>query len=71
MTFEDIISFIFPSGPPEGKQFIIKSSLENNSKQYLPNQVLQDVFLENHANTIRPHRGFISIVFNLSPFLLM
>jgi len=50
MTFKDIISFIFPSGPPEGKQFIIKSSLENNSKQYLPNQVLQDVFLENHAN---------------------
>ena len=49
MTFKDLIIFIFPSGPPEGKRFIAKSSLDLNGKVYLPEQVLEDVFSESRA----------------------
>jgi hypothetical protein len=50
MTFRNLITFLFPNGPPDNKQFIIKSSFGIDYKQYLPDQVLQDVFLEEHAN---------------------
>lgn len=49
MTFKDLIMFIFPSGPPEGKRFMAKSSLDLDGKVYLPEQILEDVFLEPHA----------------------
>lgn len=48
-TFKNLISFIFPSGPPEGKRFTVKSSLDPDGKQYLPEQLLEEVFFESHA----------------------
>ena len=50
MTFEELITFAFPSGPPNNKRFIIKSSNDSCAIQYLPNQVLDTVFREQHAN---------------------
>ncbi|CAG8743486.1 44991_t:CDS:2 [Gigaspora margarita] len=40
MTFQGLLTFIFPNGPPSGKQFIIKSSLELNRKSFLSNQII-------------------------------
>ena len=34
MTFQDLINFVFPMGPPEGKRFITKSSLDTNGKVF-------------------------------------
>uniref|UniRef100_U9TMV6 Uncharacterized protein n=1 Tax=Rhizophagus irregularis (strain DAOM 181602 / DAOM 197198 / MUCL 43194) TaxID=747089 RepID=U9TMV6_RHIID len=34
------------SSPPSGKWFITKSSFDSNGKQYLPEQILDDIFLE-------------------------
>ena len=30
MTFQDLTRFVFPMGPPEGKRFITKSSLNTD-----------------------------------------
>ena len=50
MTFQDLLTFIFPNGPPNGKRFIIKSSLELDGKNILPNQIISQVFVEQHTN---------------------
>lgn len=47
MTFKNLISFIFPSGPPEGKRFTVKSSLDPDGKQYLPEQLLEGISCSN------------------------
>lgn len=50
MTF-DLIDFIFPADPSKDKQFnIFKSSLETGGKQFLPEQIIHDIFYEEHAN---------------------
>ena len=49
MIFKDLIIFIFLSNPSEEKRFIAKSSFNLNRKVYLPEQVLEDVFLKSHA----------------------
>jgi hypothetical protein len=49
MTFNDLIKFVFPFSPPSGKWFITKSSLDSNGKQYLPKQILDDIFLESYV----------------------
>jgi hypothetical protein len=50
MTFKELIAFIFPSGPANNKRFIIKSSLNDNAKEYLPEQIMDTVFFEEHVN---------------------
>jgi hypothetical protein len=50
MTFEDLITFAFPSGPPEHKRFIVKSGVDTCAIQFLPNQVVDTVFHEQHAD---------------------
>ena len=50
MTFEDLIKFVFPMGPPEGKRFVIKSSLDVNGKVFLLEQMIEEVFFDLHIN---------------------
>ena len=50
MTFADLISFIFSADPSVEKQFIFKSSFETGGKQFLPEQMLHDIFHEEHAD---------------------
>jgi len=50
MTFSDLINFVFPAGPPEDKRFIFKSSFEAGGKQFLPKQIMHDIFYEECAN---------------------
>ncbi|CAG8534624.1 6440_t:CDS:2, partial [Dentiscutata heterogama] len=50
MTFQDLLTFIFPSGPPNGKRFVIKSSLELDGKSFLPDQIMSQIFVEEHAH---------------------
>lgn len=50
MTFQDLIKFVFPMGPPEGKRFITKSSLDENGKVFLSEQIIEDVFYESHVH---------------------
>jgi len=50
MTFKELLAFVFPSGPAINKRFIVKSSLNNDAKEYLPNQILDTIFFEEHAN---------------------
>lgn len=50
MSFADLISFIFPAGPPKDKRFIFKSSFEIGGKQFLPEQIIYDVFHDEHAD---------------------
>jgi len=50
MTFTDLISFVFPAGPPNDKQFILKSSFETGGKQFLPEQMIHDIFRDEHAD---------------------
>ena len=50
MTFKDLISFAFPSGPPQSRRFIAKSSLDLNATEFMPNQVIDTIFHNQHAN---------------------
>jgi hypothetical protein len=50
MTFANLINFVFPAGPSKDKQFIFKSSLETGGKQFLPEQIIHDIFYEEHAD---------------------
>lgn len=50
MTFQEILEFVFPSGPPENKRFIAKSSAEPDATEFLPSQVMNTVFSEKHAD---------------------
>lgn len=50
MSFADLVSFIFPKGPPMDKRFIFKSSFETGGRQFLPEQIMYDIFHEEHAN---------------------
>ncbi len=49
MTFKDLISFAFPIAPSPNKRFIIKSSPDSNSTEYLPNQIIDMIFHDQHA----------------------
>ncbi|CAB4407410.1 unnamed protein product [Rhizophagus irregularis] len=44
MTFQDLIKYIFPMGPPEGKRFVIKSSFNIDEKAFLSKQMIEEVF---------------------------
>jgi hypothetical protein len=50
MTFQEIVEFVFPSGPPENKRFIAKSSVEPDAIEFLPSQVMNTVLFDEHAN---------------------
>ncbi|CAG8487879.1 3062_t:CDS:1, partial [Cetraspora pellucida] len=50
MTFQDLLTFIFPNGSPNGKRFIIKSLLELDGKSFLPDQIISQVFAEEHVH---------------------
>lgn len=50
MTFQDLTRFVFPMGPPEGKRFITKSSLEIDGKVFLSEQLIEEVFCETHIH---------------------
>jgi len=50
MTFQDLIKFVFPMGPPEGKRFVIKSSLDVDGKVFLSEQMIEEVFFDLHIN---------------------
>jgi hypothetical protein len=50
MTFQDLIKFVFPTNPPEGKRFVIKSSLDTNGKVFLSEQIIEEVFSESHIH---------------------
>jgi hypothetical protein len=50
MTFQDIIKFVFPIGPPEGKRFVTKSSLNMDGKVFLAEQIIEEVFSESHVH---------------------
>ena len=45
MTFHDLITFVFPMGPPEGKRFVIKSSLDIDGRVFLSEQMIEEFFL--------------------------
>ena len=50
MTFQNLIEFTFPTGPPQGKRFIIKSSLDASGKVFLSEQMIEEVFFEPHIH---------------------
>ncbi len=50
MTFQDVVKFVFPMGPPEGKRFVIKSSLDVDGKVFLSEQIIEEVFFESHVH---------------------
>ena len=50
ITFNDLILFVFPNGAPNDKKFVIKSALEANAKEYLPDQLISNVFYQQHAD---------------------
>ncbi len=50
MTFYDLITFVFPMGPPEGKRFVIKSSLDVDGRVFLLEQIIEEIFFESHVN---------------------
>ncbi|CAG8801684.1 36837_t:CDS:2, partial [Gigaspora margarita] len=50
MIFQNLLTFRFSNGPPNGKRFIIKSSLELDGKNFIPNQIISQVFVEHHTN---------------------
>src|SRR5947209_5079908 len=47
MTFSDLINFVFPAGAPKDKRFIFKSSFEAGGKQFLPEQIMHNIFMRN------------------------
>lgn len=50
MTLSDLINFVFPAGPPNDKRFTFKSSFEAGGKQFLPEQIMHDIFHEEYAD---------------------
>jgi hypothetical protein len=50
MTFQDLVKFVFPTGPPEGKRFVVKSSLDIDGKVFLSEQMIEEVFFEPHIH---------------------
>ena len=50
MTFQSLLAYIFPKGSPNGKRFVIKSSLDISGKNYLPEQVISKLFTDEHVN---------------------
>ncbi len=50
MTFYDLIIFVFPMGPSEGKRFVIKSSLDVDGRVFLLEQIIEEIFFESHVN---------------------
>jgi len=50
MTFQDLVKFVFPMGPPEGKRFVIKSSLDVDGRVFLLEQIIEEIFFESHIN---------------------
>src|SRR4051812_15988845 len=50
MTFSDLINFVFPAGPLNDKHFTFKSSFEAGGKQFLPGQIMHDIFHEEYAD---------------------
>ena len=50
MTFYDLITFVFPMSPPEGKRFVIKSSLDVDGRVFLLEQIIEEIFFESHVN---------------------
>ena len=50
MIFQDLIKFVFPMGSPEGKRFVMKSSLDVDGKVFLSEQMIEEVFFESHVN---------------------
>ena len=50
MTFQDLIKYVFPMGPPEGKRFVIKSSLDIDGKTFLLEQMIEEVFSDLHVH---------------------
>ncbi len=50
MTFYDLITFVFPMGPPKGKRFVIKSSLAVDGRVFLLEQIIEEIFFESHVN---------------------
>lgn len=50
MTFQDLIKYVFPMGPPEGKRFVIKSSLNIDGKAFLLEQMIKEVFFDTHIH---------------------
>ena len=50
MTFYDLITFVFPMGPSEGKRFVIKSSLDVDGRVFLLEQIIEEIFFESHVN---------------------
>ncbi len=63
MTFEELIAFVFLSESANNKRFVIKSSLNDDVKEYLSNQVIDTIFFEEHAN-IWVNMKFISVDFD-------
>ncbi|CAG8612620.1 28521_t:CDS:2 [Gigaspora margarita] len=49
-TFGDLIKFVFPTGAPNGKRFVIKSSPNSGSKEFLPQQIISQVLSGNHID---------------------
>jgi hypothetical protein len=50
MTFQDLIDYAFPSGPPSNKRFVAKSTLGSDSILFLPGQVMETIFFNQHAD---------------------
>jgi len=50
MTFKELIEFVFPMGLPEGKRFVIKSSLDTDGKVFLAEQMIEEIFSESHIH---------------------
>ncbi|RIB17767.1 hypothetical protein C2G38_2142452 [Gigaspora rosea] len=50
MTFQNLLNYVFPNGPPSGKRFIIKSSLEIGGQLFLPDQIINQVFKEAYSH---------------------
>ena len=50
MMFQDLLKFVFPMGPPDGKKFVTKSSLDADGKVFLSEQIIEEVFFESHIH---------------------
>ncbi|RIB06286.1 hypothetical protein C2G38_2148119 [Gigaspora rosea] len=50
MTFQNLLNYVFLNGPPSGKRFIIKSSLEIGGQLFLPDQIINQVFKEAYSH---------------------
>jgi hypothetical protein len=50
MTFQNLIEFVFPMGPPKEKRFVVKSSIDEDGKVFLFEQMIEEVFSESHIH---------------------